>query len=184
MSPDQPQPQASSSPKRNADGRVHVEKTAVRRALRGKEAFSLHDVMIHIKVPYDPEIIRVLKEVRAKWNKEKKIWVIPVGRFAQLAPHIQRIDDLARADWHDRVNVAVRDHVADRRVHVPEHQIGDFTEGKIVIRDGAEWTVTYVGRKRLMDDGSASHAVYLARLAVGGIADDVEDSFGPTGDRG
>ncbi len=34
--------------------RVHVDKSEVRAALRGKEAFSLHDVFIRIKVPYDP----------------------------------------------------------------------------------------------------------------------------------
>jgi len=182
MSPDHPPPPGHNS--RKPSERVHVEKTDVRSALRGKEAFSLHDVMIHIKVPYDPEIIRLLKIVGAKWNKTRKIWILPVGRFEQLAPHIQRINDLSRADWHDRVNTGLRDHLAERRVHVPEPQIGQFTEGGIVFRDGSEWTVTYVGRKRVMDDGSVTYPVYLSRPVGAEIADDAEDGFHPSEDRG
>ncbi len=182
MSPDHPPPPGYNS--RKPSERVHVEKTDVRSALRGKEAFSLHDVMIHIKVPYDPEINQILKDIRAKWNKTRKIWMLPVGRFAQLSPHIQRINDLARADWHDRVNTGLRDHLAERRVHVPEPQISQFPEGGMVFRDGAEWTVTYVGRKRLMDDGSVTYPVYLSRPASGVLVDNAEDGFHPSQDRG
>ncbi len=157
--------------------RVHVDKSEVRAALRGKEAFSLHDVFIRIKVPYDPEINEILKGLKARWNQEKKYWELPVGRFSDLKPHIERINETEQLDWHDRVNRSLREYVNDTRIFVDESKIDKFPEGKTVFHQGSDWTVTYVGRKKVMGDQSVKFPVYLSASRLANLDDNTDDQF-------
>ena len=157
--------------------RVYVDKAEVRTAFRGKEAFSLHDVTIHVKVPYDPEINQILKSLKAKWNSDKKFWELPVGRFAELKPHIDKINEAKQLYWHDRVNKSMREHVNDKRIFVDEQQIQDYPEGKTVFHDGKDWDVTYIGRKKVMGDTSVKYPVYLSALPTVTLKDNAEDEF-------
>lgn len=157
--------------------RVYVEKSEVRSAFRGKEAFSLHDVTIRVKVPYDPDINKILNELRAKWVSEKKHWELPVGKFPELKPHIDKINSAVQLDWHDRVNKTMREYVNDKRIFVDEAEIERYQEGKTVFEDGNDWLVTYVGRKKVMGDNSVKLPVYLEAMKPVPIDNQAEDKF-------
>ncbi len=157
--------------------RVYVDKSEVRAAFRGKEAFSLHDVYIHVKVPYDPEINKILRDLKARWNQDKRYWELPVGRFPELKPHIDRINEAKQLDWHDRVNKSMREHVNDKRIFVDEAQIDDYPEGGTVFHDSTDWLVTYVGRRKVMGDNSVKIPVYLEALSPMPLENSADDQF-------
>lgn len=157
--------------------RVYVDKSEVRAAFRGKEAFSLHDVTIRVKVPYDAEINQILNELKARWVSEKKYWELPVGKFPDLKPHIDKINDSVQLDWHDRVNKAMREYVNDKRIFVEEADLDKYQEGKTVFENGRDWLVTYVGRKKVMGDNSVKAPVYLEAMTPTPIDNQAEDRF-------
>ncbi len=137
----------------------------------------VHDVYIHVKIPFDPEINKILKGLKARFDGQKKVWVLPVGRFHELKPHIERINESAQLDWHDRVNRTMREHVNDKRIFVDENQVGGFQEGGVVFHNGRDWTVTYVGRKRVMGDKTIKVPVYLSACAPVPLDAPTEDRF-------
>ena len=161
------------------DATVYVEKTEVRSHLRGKEAFSLHGVEIRIKVPYNPEVNQILKTIKAAWKPDKKFWVLPVGRFHDLKPHIDLIEAVMQEDWHDRVNAGLNEHDGNLKLFVGEDKIEDYPQGGTIFRKGREWTVNYIGRRRMMDDGKVKYPVWIKRMSGAPLDTATDDDFMP-----
>lgn len=160
--------EARSTGRRNAPPRRLVERSYVtqeelRSAYRGKKAFSLRDTTILVKTPYSERVRAIMHNLNAKWDSKHSRWEVHAAKHPELKQHIEEIEQIVAEDWHDRLNSTLRESERDKRVWVAEADLGDYEEGLVVFHQGAEWTVSYVGRAKEMGSGEIRYAVYLAR---------------------
>ncbi len=158
---------------------IYIDWTAVKAALKGHQAFSLHDTIIFVKTPYDPELRALMSDkdgMAGKWDAQKKSWKVHVSRWEWLQPHVDRIEQAFQQALHDRVNSEARELQRDRRIWVSPEKVSEYTIGEPVFLDGKDWFVAYIGRAKEMD-GQIRHAIYMERAEPKPIAQTPDDGF-------
>lgn len=153
----------SNAPKPRKMERYHVTREELRKTYRGKEAFSVSDVFILVRVPYNERINGLLRGMGGVWDSKQKRWKVHASHNDELKRHIDEIEKLFHDDWIDHLNATRRETEHDTRVWVSEANLGDYPEGHLVFHAGREWTVTYVGRPKDHGADGIRHPVYLER---------------------
>lgn len=156
-----PAKRGHNGPPRQVIEKSFVTMDELRKAYRNKESFSISGTTIFVKLPFDPDMIAVMKSLTGSWNGKKKCWEIHVSKHPQLKQHIERIEELNKEDWFDRVNSEARDLARDIHIWVGHEDVGEYEEGSPTFYKDKTWIVTHIGRKRHIAGQGSMHAVYL-----------------------
>lgn len=154
----------------------HVELEDIRKDTRDYSAIRRTKMFFRIKVPYDPEIVKLMHQCNGVFT-DKKYWRVHISHHYTLKPYFDHIQALADEAYRDELVSTARETEGDFKVWIDEQDIADYEVGFIVFRNGKEWVVTHISRPYYAKEGKVRHAIYLKRYEEPPLDLKAENSF-------